>query len=308
VYRGLVDIEELRRQRLGATFQSRFIDSLRIENLRVVLGPDVWLRSAEAEIQLEGAVQMSKIGPEYIVAGELVTPRGEYTLNLQGLVSRKFAIDRGTVTYLGTPDLDAELDIQATYRVRAEDGDEIPIVARITGSILVPQVELSSPGHDLPERDIVSYLMFGRPEFQLAGSSAGRAGGALAAQALITGFMGELSRQVVQGGTGIDLFEIRPGVDPFDATRGSFTRIAIGVQLGTQWFVTANAGFCSGGEATGVSARNLGASLEYRFARDWRVQFSGEPVQSCSTTNLSEFSNIARRYQLGGDLRWQRDY
>ena len=83
--------------RLGTAFQNRFLDSLRIENLRVEVGPDVWLRSNEAEIQLEGEVQVSKLRREYIVAGDLNTPRGEYTLDIRGLVSRKFIIDHGTV-------------------------------------------------------------------------------------------------------------------------------------------------------------------------------------------------------------------
>jgi autotransporter translocation and assembly factor TamB len=97
LYRRYVDLDKLRRQRLGATFQSRFLDSLRINNLRVVVGADVWLRSADAEIQLEGEAQVSKTGPQYVVAGDLDTPRGEYTLNIRGIVRKKFTIDRGTV-------------------------------------------------------------------------------------------------------------------------------------------------------------------------------------------------------------------
>ncbi len=310
-YRDLVDVEELRRQQLGAAFQNRFLDSLRIENLTVVVGSDVWLRSAEAEIQLEGTVQVSKTGRAYIVAGELDTPRGEYTLNVRGLINRKFTIDRGTVTYLGTADLNAELDIQASYLVRAYDGDEIPIVARITGTIQVPQVELSSPGRDIPERDILSYLMFGRPEFQLAGNSAQQAGSQLAIQMALATISGEVERQLVQeANLGLDLFEIRPGIPSRGTDVGSFTSLAAGVQLGSRWFVTVNAGFClGGGQSESFSARNFGATIEYRFARDWRVQASAEPVQSCIGARLGDgFNNIPRRYQLGGDLLWEREY
>jgi hypothetical protein len=241
------------------------------------------------------------------VAGYLDTPRGEYTLNIRGIVRKKFTIDRGTVRYLGTSDLNAELDIQASHRVRADDGDEIPVQATITGTILVPRVVLSSPGRELPERDIISYLVFGRSEAQLVGSSARSTGTALALQSLITIASSEIERMAVQeSGLGIDLFEIRPGVGIGDPASSSFHRLAIGAQLGTNWFITATAGICTSGESSGFSGRNLGASLDYRVSREWRVQLSAEPVQSCS--RLSEFSNIARRYQLGGDILWEREY
>lgn len=309
-YRNLVDLEELRRMRLGTAFQNRFLDSLRIENLRVEVGPDVWLRSNEAEIQLEGEVQVSKLRREYIVAGDLNTPRGEYTLDIRGLVSRKFIIDHGTVRYFGTSDLNAELDIQATHRVRAYDGDEVPIQARITGTLQVPRVELSAPGRNLASADIVSYLVFGRSEAQLAASSARGTGEALLAQAALTMVAGEVERSVVQEGTlGLDLFEFRPGVSP-DGGLSGFSRFSAGMQLGPRWFVALNAGFCLGGDQAGpITARNFGASIEYRFARDWRVQASAEPVQACVSTQLSDAINtIARRYQLGVDLFWEREY
>jgi hypothetical protein len=74
--------------------------------------------------------------------------------------------------------------------------------------------------------------------------------------------------------------------------------------------VSLNAGFCLGGEQAGpITARNFGASIEYRFARDWRVQASAEPVQACVGTRLSDAINtIARRYQFGADLFWEREY
>ena len=58
----LVDTTLIRRENLGAKFQNRFLDSLRIDDLRVEMGSDVWLRSAEANIQLEGRVRVSKTG------------------------------------------------------------------------------------------------------------------------------------------------------------------------------------------------------------------------------------------------------
>ncbi len=306
-YADLVDPEELRRDKIGVAFQNRFLDSLRIENTRFTVGTDVWLRSSgTTNIQLEGAAQVSKRGRNYRVAGELNTPRGDYQLQVGGILNRTFNVDRGTVRYVGTPDLNAELDIQASYTVHASDGDEIPIVATITGTIEVPKVQLASPGRSIPERDLVSYLIFGRPEFQVTTGTAG--GDQLKSQMIETALAavsGEAGRTLGQM-VGLDLFEIRPMVALGGASGLS---LAAGVQLGPRWFVTLNAGFCIGGaETQNLSARNFGATIEYRFAREWRLQTSAEPVQGCGNHLSDAFNTIPRRYQFGADILWSRDY
>lgn len=308
-YADLVDVEELRRQQLGAAFQNRFLDSLRIDNIRFVVGNDVWLRSTGAtNIQLEGSVQVSKVNRDYRVAGELTTPRGDYQLQVGGIINRTFQIERGTVRYVGTPDLNAELDIQASHTVFAADGDEIPIVASITGTIEVPQVTLSSPGRTINERDLYSYLIFGRPEFQVASGSGGQ--GALAAQTIEAAaavLSGEFGRTATQE-LGLDLFELRPRFSAGGLSPEGIS-LAAGVQLGSRWFVTLNAGLClRGQEQQALSARNLGASIEYRFARDWRLQASAEPVQGCTSALSDALSTTTRRYQFGGDLLFSREY
>ena len=253
-------------------------------------------------------MQVSKVGREYRVAGELNTPRGDYQLQVGGIINRTFRIDRGTVRYIGTPDLNAELDIQASYTVYAADGEDVPIIANITGTIETPQVDLTSPGRTIADRDLVSYLIFGRPEFQVASGPGGEGQVALQTiQAGLTALSGEIGRTLGQD-LGLDLFEIRPEIGTGGANAGAFTRLAAGVQLSPRWFVTLNAGFClAGGQAEGFTARNLGASIEYRFARDWRVQASAEPVQGCGRLS-NAFNTIQRRYQFGGDLLFSREY
>ncbi|MFZ9689996.1 MAG: translocation/assembly module TamB domain-containing protein, partial [Phycisphaerales bacterium] len=295
----LVDTSLVRRERLGAAFQSRFLDSLQIENLAFRIGTNVWLRSTEANIQLQGRVTANKVRRRYRLDGDFTTPRGTYTLKV-GPVTRDFVVDRGTVRYLGTPDLNADLDLQARHLVRGVDGDEIPVVARITGSIQVPRLSLSSPGRNIPERDLMSYLMFGKPEFQVGGAQAQvlQAGAGLLSTELGRAFVGDKA---------LDLFEIRPELAAGQSSLGGFTRLSAGKQLGPKWFVTFNAGFCFGGQQEqNISARNFGASLEYRFSRDWRVQASAEPVRVCTRAGFGDaFRSF---YQFGGDLLWEREY
>ena len=59
----LVDTTLIRRENLGAKFQNRFLDSLRIDDLRVEHGLGrTGSARAEANIQLDGRVRLSKFG------------------------------------------------------------------------------------------------------------------------------------------------------------------------------------------------------------------------------------------------------
>ncbi|MBK9549163.1 MAG: translocation/assembly module TamB domain-containing protein [Gemmatimonadetes bacterium] len=305
-YLDLVDTLALRRRRLGAAFQNRFLDSLRIEGLRFRLGTEVWLRSSEANVQLEGSVTIDKVRKQYRLAGTFTAPRGTYTLKIPYLPARDFTVESGTVSYFGSPDLNAELDLQARHIVHTSDGEDVPIVAHIEGSIQVPRLTLSSPGRNLPDRDLISFLMFGIPQGQLGGSQ--RAQVTSTAQSLLAGaFTGELSRLATDAG--FDLFELRSGILEQRQQQGpSLTQLLAGFQLSRRFFATFNAGFCTGGGSNSpvFSRNNLGASLEYRLSREFRLKASAEPVGTCQANTASTL--LPRRYQFGTDLLWEREY
>ncbi|HKT59904.1 MAG TPA: translocation/assembly module TamB domain-containing protein [Gemmatimonadales bacterium] len=300
----LVDTTLIRRENLGAKFQNRFLDSLRIEDLRVEMGSDDWLRSAEANVQLEGRVRLSKIGANYAPVGTLNAPRGTYTLKI-GPVTRDFTVSRGQVTY--TNDLNAGLDIEARHVVRSVRGDDIPIIANITGTLYQPKLALSSTIRPpISETDLVSYLITGYPanEATLVGQ-----GGALQTGLAYfsSALSSELERALIQDiGVPIDLIEIRPGVANTPTGGGTFTQLAAGWQIGSKTFVTFNAGFCP--DFSQLSYKNLGASLEFRFSREWKFQSSFEPtVQSCNAFVTSNRLNT-NPYQIGLDILWEREF
>jgi translocation and assembly module TamB len=300
----LVDTTLLRSQNLniGANFQNRFLDSLTIENLRVQLGSDVWLRSNEANIQLGGEVQLSKAGKTYTPSGTLDALRGSYTLHI-GPVTRDFTVERGSVRYFG--DLNAALDIRAVHVVRAVRGEEIPVIANITGTLNAPKVTLESTlNPPISETDLVAYLVTGYPA-----NEAARLGQTNALETGLSYFSSalssELERALIQDlGVPLDLIEIRPGVST-GAGIPALTQLAAGWQLGSKTFLTLNAGFCA--ENLGqFSYNNLGASLEFRFSREWSLSTSVEPtLQSCRR----DFGiTITNPYQIGSDIRWEREF
>jgi autotransporter translocation and assembly factor TamB len=305
----LVDTLLLREQKLGASFQSRFLDSLSIRNLDFIIGDDVWLRSNEANFQLEGRLRVNKTRKIYRMDGSLDTPRGTYTLKAGGLINRTFTVERGTVRYYG--DLNADLDVQARHVVKTPQGssNDIPVIAHITGTLQVPKLELTSAPDRPPmsEPELISLLMLGTID-PAAGAQLGTdqqkvtAAGALALSGLTT----ELQRALTSNFNGI--LEIRPGIASSGLTNisSSATQVAVGRAITSKLFITANAGFCFSNAST-LSAKNLGASLEYRFRRELRLVLSAEPLQTCFATGSDAFLTN-KRYQFGAELRWDRDY
>ena len=298
----LVDSTLIRGGDLGSKFQNRFLDSLRVENLRVAIGSDVWLRSAEANIQLDGEARVSKTGREYQPIGTLQAPRGNYTLKI-GPITRDFTVTRGEVRYSGT--LDAELDIEARHTVRSVRGEEIPVIASIEGTLYAPKLRLESTLRPpISETDLVSYLITGYPANEA--SALGNANAfATTLSYLSSALSSELERTLIQDlGVPIDLIEIRPGIASAGST--SPTQLAAGWQVGRKTFVTFNAGFCP--DFSQISTRNLGAGLEFRFSKEWRLQAAVEPtVQRCGSGTVLPLDR-GSLYQVGFDILWEREF
>jgi hypothetical protein len=256
-------------------------------------------------VQREGRERLTKPGATYNPTGTLNAPRGNYTLK-NGPVTRDFTVSRGQVTY--TNDLNASLDIEARHTVRSIRGDEIPIIANIAGTLYQPKLTLSSTIRPpISETDLVSYLITGYPANEA--NLVGRGGAALQAGLAYfsSALSSELERALIQDiGVPIDLIEIRPGVSSTPTGGGTLTQLAAGWQIGNKTFLTFNAGFCP--DFSEVSYKNLGASLEFRFSREWKFQSSFEPtIQSCNTF-VSTNQLRTNPYQIGLDILWEREF
>jgi len=305
----LIDTSLIRTQRLGPEFESVFLDSLLVDGLQLTMGSDVWMRSTEANIQLTGSLTVNKVRSSYLLSGTLLAPRGTYRL-VVGPVSREFVVNQGTVHYFGTPDLDAALDIEARHVVHpvasaaggagagaGGGGGDITVIAHIRGTLLVPRLTLEAEQRELSQSEIISYLMFGRPSFELAGGQ-----GALMRSTAASLVAGEVERTVVSDlGVPLDYFEFRPGSD-----RYARTQLAAGWQIGNKTFLILNAGFCRTQQVN--VANTLGASLQYRISPEWRTEASFEPVGTCIVgTGVLQQTATAQR-QVGLDLFWERRY
>ncbi len=311
---GLIDLDLVRTERLGANFQSRFLDSLAIDTLQIQMGESFWLRSSEANIQLDGQLTVDKLRSRYRYDGTLNAVRGNYTLRIGGIVTRDFTVDRGTVRYFGTPDLNADLDIEASHTViAAETSEEIPVVARITGTLLQPRLELSSPPSTtrpaLSQTELVSYLMFGRPTFSLQGQN-GTGSQFAAVQAglsyLSSALSSEIQRSLISDlGVPIDYLDIRTGGAGAASLTGQggsaqVAQVAAGWQIGRRWFVSVVADLCT-------NTQRFYPNAEFRISRALRIKSSVEPAYSCQVA-LNQPTLSVNKYQVGLDLLWEQDY
>jgi translocation and assembly module TamB len=317
------------------------VRNLSVENVRIEMGEDVWLRSSEANINLGGAVNVTvgrsdRPGADttqtlFALDGTLNAVRGTYRLNLGLALQRTFEVERGTLQFFGDPDLNPTLDISAIHTVRQAGSltldRDVRIRVQIGGTLARPTLTLSSadPTLQLSESDAISYLITGQPSFVVARNSneyKSQAAGVLLPS--IGSYFGDkvassLGLDVVQietsgTGTGDGLFS--------SATLGN-TRLGGGVQIGSRTFVRANFGLCPlvqgfGGGGTGGGGpttpggfdyasfiNSIGAKLEYRFSGSYSASIGLDPptnLLTCSTQGATTRSFVPTPQQFGLDF------
>jgi hypothetical protein len=312
-YADIIDTSLVRRQGLREEFQNRFLDSLRIDSLSLTMGSDVWLRSAEANIQLTGGLVVNKVADRYRLDGTLETPRGTYRLPLTTAVKSDFAVTRGQLQYFGTADLNAAVDIDARHVVRRPD-QNVNVDVHIGGTLYTPSLALSSDIRPpISQSEIISYLLFGTSSYQAVGANARNAqviGSTFVSRWLAAQVSGQVERSLITDlGVPLDFVQIRPGdVNVLGARSGflSGTEIAVGKQftvLGLPGYLAPSLRIC---EQQTWSVKNLGVSAELRLSQPFRLALSSDPVGPC--TGLLGPSGTVTHYQFGVDLFWDRIY
>jgi translocation and assembly module TamB len=305
-YADLIDTSLIRQQRLGAAFQIRFLDSLRIDSLVLEMGSDVWMRSSEANVQLSGRLTINKIRDRYRLDGTLETPRGTYRLPLTTFVTREFTVTRGQLQYFGTPDLDAALDIDAGHVVR-RPRENINITVHLRGTLYAPKLSFSSDIHPpISEAEIMSYLIFGTSSFQALaqGGQGGRNAELIntALSRLAGAISGQFEQAITNLGLPLDYFQIRSSEVGVAGISG--TEVAVGLQrslFGIPTFLTLSPRICPQASEIPVG---LGFSAEGRLGRHFLLALSRDAVGPCTALGSSE----QLRYQLGLDLFWERTH
>jgi translocation and assembly module TamB len=320
----IIDTTSVRMDAVLATAPDAIVQGLTLDNVRIDIGDDVWLRSPEANIKLGGGLRVTRsVDPRdglarLALSDSLTVQRGTYQLNL-GLARPTFDVERGTIRFFGDPDLDPALDIAALHVVRQQRANsnrqDVRIRVQMGGTLNQPTLTLSSADNPpLPESDMLSYLVTGEPAYALFGTPYADQGATLALR-----LAGSYLSSRLAGGR-FDLVQVEPtALNPGEASNLrqsglgilAATRIGVGGQLGERTFLSVTTGLCglapqSGGSADPLSlfAQGLGVKLERQFSRRFSASLGIEPGSSAQTCGRPGASRTFQQTppQFGLDL------
>lgn len=326
----------------GVAASSGIFQTILFDDVRVTLGDEVRLQSREANIVLGGELniqQRSKRSANVASSGTLESDsslvlvfdgvlraeRGTYTLDLGPLVRREFQVEGGSVTFFGAADLAPELDIRALHTVRTAEGGERNIRVRLTGTLSNPVLDLeSAESFAMSQSDMVSYLIFGQPNFAL--TSEGSNYVQLAAQQIFpaaTSFAAAQLRSFL--GPAADFLQLRPGSTDLTRLSSNSLGATVGDVISTSRFggeaqltqklylsVSAGTGICSGSETSDqrswsdIWIEGLSGKLEYRLSPDASLRVGKEPgTSSCRTASVGRVVPAPSQWGLSLFKTWR---
>jgi translocation and assembly module TamB len=301
---------------------TRFIRGLSAENVRVVMGPDVWLRSQDADIKLTGAVNLT-VGradrfseDQLALTGDLQTERGTYRLNVSPL-QRTFQVQSGLLRFDGGPGFNPELDIHATYTSRSINAtyggrNDVRVGVHITGTLSDPALDLYAADSllGLSQSDLLSYVLFDQPSFSLGTENA-----AALLLGTATSFASSLAARYA-GGL-VDLVQLQTsagGSQLSEAFSIGGTSLTIGKQLSDRMFLSLSSGLCQFLPTSTAASPSLfstiGVKVEYQFGRAGRSGMAAayEPSFDKLVCGVGErgFTTSKRQYGLDFFRIWRR--
>ena len=307
--RGLgVDTTALIAQPLIAGLRNPFFDNLRV-NIDLAVPRDTWLRSIETSIEMGGdlLVTYDRSAADLVLIGELQALRGSHLV-----LGRNFDLDGGTVSFIGRPGLNPNLDILASTRIFRRLEEDLEVSARVEGTLIQPVVTLSTEGAGTSEADLVSYLIFGQRSGELGSSqsavfSQGTDNAAVSTLATggLTFATGALANQfgaALAQGIGLDYLSVQLG-----ATSGGFasqTQVEAGRYVGNDVFIVLV--FQPSGEDLENSNFLSGARVEWALTHDYAVEGFLEDRFLRSGTGGLRPSQTRRQQPRLGRLRLPR--
>src|SRR5205085_11791408 len=115
-------------------------------------------REANVEVFSDGdlRVRVDRAKQAMVLDGIVNTDRGQYTF-----LSKRFQVKSGSATFIGTQDIDPNVQVVAEYEV---PNNRPPLTVRILigGTLLAPRISLESDAQPpIPQSDLLSYRAFG---------------------------------------------------------------------------------------------------------------------------------------------------
>ena len=303
---------------------TRFLRGLSAENVSVVMGNDVWLRSQDADIKLTGNVNLTVARADRFsedqlaLTGDLVTERGTYRLNVSPL-QRTFQVQSGLLRFNGDPGFNPALDIRAVYTSRSINAtyggrNDVRVGVRITGTLANPALDLYAADSllGLSQSDLLSYVLFDQPSFSVGS-------GPSSAMALLLGtFTSFASSYAARYASGlVDFVQLQTSAQgqgqQLTDIFSTGAQLAIGKQVSDRMFISLSSGLCQFVQSSTASPSllsSIGMKLEYQFGRTAQsgMALAYEPSFDKLVCGLGErgFTTSKRQYGLDFFRIWRR--
>ena len=282
----VVDTSVVNPRRLLGVTANPFLRNLRAD-VDLVSQRNSSLRSDQLNVEMGGELQVvyDRQSGDLVMLGELEAIRGTYSI-----LGRNFQVASGTIEFVGTPGINPILNIVASTRVRqagagGSGSDNIAIQATVSGTLSDPRVSLSSEEGAIAESDLVSYLVFGVPSYQLATGQAAQVQNASrsllgttvgAGLSILQGTLASRLSSLVARGWGLDYFSISQptelGLSSLDVAGAlASTTFEVGWYLEQDLFVTLLLAPLAGQTGTGTNPFG-GARIDWVLSPDWTLQ------------------------------------
>jgi hypothetical protein len=226
----------------NAAQPNTFVEKLRINNFRVRAGESVWFAMPDARAQMEGELVFDKVGDDIRITGTLTGSRGQYTLRA-GPIVRRFDVVQAEVQFRGDTEINPAINIIASRLIVDQQGRQLDLRVRVGGTMRSPTLALASAdAANIPESELLSYLLFGQSTFGLTGGGL-VPGQALVAETFLGGFTEllslELEDQLIDAGVTFDIFQLRFGNSIANLTQPS---LVVGEEITDNVFLTVESG------------------------------------------------------------------
>ncbi len=266
--------------------QNPFLRNLRV-SVDLSVPRNAWLRSPDMNVEMGGdlVVAYDRGKRNLVLVGDLEALRGSYSV-----LGRAFQVESGTVSFVGTPGINPLLDIEAVATIRALEDERITITANVDGTLIDPRVELTSDEPGIAQSDVVSYLIAGRPSYELTSSqqAAIRAAGSTAVTWATGALANSLGAALAQD-VGLDYLNIsQVGSYVVGSSVFSGTQIEVGQYVDEDVFIVL---VLRPPTAQGGSNVFGGARVEWDITDDYTLE--GFIEQRYLRTGIAGFRNLA---------------
>jgi autotransporter translocation and assembly factor TamB len=168
-------------------------------DLQVDMPQNVWLQGPGTAIELRGTLRTTKdYNAPFIVSGTIETVRG-----FVSYYGKKFVLEKGQVTFTGSPELNPLLDVTATKKV-----SDYAVAINVTERAEKPKITLSSTP-ELPQADILSLIVIGKTTDRLTSSE--RTSLSSHAQQIAGDVLASQLEKILGPSLGLDTIEITTG-------------------------------------------------------------------------------------------------